>query len=216
MNWPTRDSAALAASHPNVVVTRTFSKALGLAGLRIGYALASRDLIARIAAQSMPFTVTDLACAAAAHRYADTEHHRSRMTEIRAERDRLASELRAIGLEVVPQCHQLRAVTRPPRHRGAPAQHGSGGQRLRDRHPRQRRHPRRERRPHRRCPRPRSPPCRTPTLTPITPNAALGAPRSREAWLARFRQPIGATTLPRGGNFLGTVTHRRSSARRGQ
>lgn len=96
-----RASVALAVARPNVVVTRTFSKAYGLAGLRIGYAIANPELLARIAACSMPFTVTDLACAAAAHRLADTERHADRMTDIRAERDRLTVELRATGIEVV-------------------------------------------------------------------------------------------------------------------
>jgi histidinol-phosphate aminotransferase len=96
-----RASAALATSAPNVVVTRTFSKAYGLAGLRIGYALGNPRLLARISAFSMPFTVTDLACAAAVASLQRTAGHAERMSAIRAERARLTEGLRGCGLEVV-------------------------------------------------------------------------------------------------------------------
>ncbi len=96
-----RSSAELAVSLPNVVVTRTFSKAYGLAGLRIGYAIASPKLIASISEFSMPFTVSDLACAAAVEALRHPTRHTARMAEIRAERARLTADLRACGFDAV-------------------------------------------------------------------------------------------------------------------
>ncbi|HSS23044.1 MAG TPA: aminotransferase class I/II-fold pyridoxal phosphate-dependent enzyme, partial [Mycobacterium sp.] len=51
------DIAALVGRFPNVVVVRTFSKAYGLAGLRIGYGLASQDLARTLWTQQLPFGI---------------------------------------------------------------------------------------------------------------------------------------------------------------
>jgi histidinol-phosphate aminotransferase len=67
------DSAAWIAEHPNLVITRTFSKAYGLAGLRVGYALTSAgvaDLMNRV---RMPFNVNTLAQIAAVAALDDVE-----------------------------------------------------------------------------------------------------------------------------------------------
>ena len=65
-------SVAWLAAHPNLVITRTFSKAYGLAGLRVGYALAHprvADLLNRV---RQPFNVNNLALAAAEAALGDT------------------------------------------------------------------------------------------------------------------------------------------------
>ena len=59
------DSLGLARSHPNVVVLRTFSKAYGLAGLRIGYAVGDPDIITALGKVYVPFTATTVSQAAA-------------------------------------------------------------------------------------------------------------------------------------------------------
>ncbi|MDR1450306.1 MAG: histidinol-phosphate transaminase [Propionibacteriaceae bacterium] len=56
---------ALFGHHPNLVLLRTFSKAYGLAGLRVGYAVAPAVLAAEIRKVALPFGVTDLAQTAA-------------------------------------------------------------------------------------------------------------------------------------------------------
>ncbi|PYC80207.1 aminotransferase [Streptomyces tateyamensis] len=93
--------ARFARQAPNVLVTRTFSKAYGLAGLRIGYALGNPELLSRLAEFSMPFTVSEPACAAAAEVLRDTAGHAARTAGLRAERSRLTAGLRAAGLTVV-------------------------------------------------------------------------------------------------------------------
>ncbi len=59
------DGLAVYAQHPNVVLLRTFSKAYGLAGLRVGYAVARPRLAAGVRAVSTPFGVSHVAQRAA-------------------------------------------------------------------------------------------------------------------------------------------------------
>jgi histidinol-phosphate aminotransferase len=61
----------LALAHPDVLVVRTFSKAYGLAGLRVGYAVARPDTIARLAPHRLGLSVNALGAAAARAALAD-------------------------------------------------------------------------------------------------------------------------------------------------
>lgn len=89
--------ADLLPDFPNVVVTRTFSKAHGLAGLRVGYGIGHPDVIATIDKTMLPFTVNALAQAAAlAALELDGEIGR-RVSAILAERARVEVELAAAG-----------------------------------------------------------------------------------------------------------------------
>ena len=77
----------LALSTPNVVVTRTFSKAYGMAGPRIGYGIGMPDTIASLARLKMPYNVSDFAIAAAITSLNDQQHiadERARNTSVRA------------------------------------------------------------------------------------------------------------------------------------
>ncbi len=58
-------ATALLATYPNLVILRTFSKAYGLAGLRLGFAIANRDIIALLYRVSPPFAVNEAALIAA-------------------------------------------------------------------------------------------------------------------------------------------------------
>jgi histidinol-phosphate aminotransferase len=60
------ETTAWLAEMPNLVITRTFSKIYGLAGLRIGYALASADIADLMNRVRQPFNCNNLALAAAA------------------------------------------------------------------------------------------------------------------------------------------------------
>jgi histidinol-phosphate aminotransferase len=80
---------------PNLVVVRTFSKAYGLAGLRVGYAIGEEDLIGAVRACVTPFSVSGLAQAAAlASLDAEAELLR-RVQDIVAERERVIDALSA-------------------------------------------------------------------------------------------------------------------------
>jgi histidinol-phosphate aminotransferase len=86
----------------NVVLLRTFSKAHGLAGLRIGYGLGQRELIAYFARMQDTFSVSGVAQAAAVAALEDTEHVRFAVENNAIEAQRLAQEISRLGCRVVP------------------------------------------------------------------------------------------------------------------
>ncbi|KFI72203.1 histidinol-phosphate transaminase [Bifidobacterium minimum] len=89
----------LFAEYPNVVVARTFSKAYGLAGLRIGYAVAPPDVAEGMMKLSLPFAVTDVAQKAALASLDASEELAARVRSIIAERDRVVAALHDQGWE---------------------------------------------------------------------------------------------------------------------
>ena len=94
------DALALAGQHPNVVVMRTFAKAYGLAGLRVGYAIAAAPVAAAIRAVSLPFGVSHVAQAAAVASLEREPALLERVAELVAERDRVRDALRDAGWDV--------------------------------------------------------------------------------------------------------------------
>lgn len=85
------------------VVLRTFSKAYGLAGLRVGYAVCSDPEIARvIASAKTPFNVNGAAQLAAVAALEDDAWMKASVARIRSERDRVALALAAMGLNAAP------------------------------------------------------------------------------------------------------------------
>jgi histidinol-phosphate aminotransferase len=70
------DTSLWLAEFPNLVVTRTFSKAYGLAGLRVGYAVSSPAIASMVNRVRQPFNVNSLALAAAGGALEDREHLR--------------------------------------------------------------------------------------------------------------------------------------------
>jgi histidinol-phosphate aminotransferase len=91
---------ALVAAHPNLVVTRTFSKLHGLASLRIGYCVADPAVIKSISRLPPPFAVNGLAQAAALASLAAETELDERRREMVVERDRLVAAIRRRGWEV--------------------------------------------------------------------------------------------------------------------
>lgn len=83
--------------HPNVVALRTFSKAQGLAGLRVGFCLAQQPVTEQLRKVTVPFAVTQMAQAAAVATLRHPEQVRERVARITAERDRVHAELERLG-----------------------------------------------------------------------------------------------------------------------
>lgn len=83
--------------HGNVAVLHTFSKAYGLAGLRIGYAIAQADLADDLRRVGVPFAVSDLAQAAAVASLAAEDELAARIDTLVGERDRVTAALSAQG-----------------------------------------------------------------------------------------------------------------------
>ncbi|GAA4162304.1 histidinol-phosphate transaminase [Gryllotalpicola daejeonensis] len=86
--------------YPNLVITRTFSKAYGLAGLRVGYAIGPERLLAAARATAIPFAVTELGFAAALASLERQDALDERVAEIVARRDRLRGALIEQGWNV--------------------------------------------------------------------------------------------------------------------
>jgi histidinol-phosphate aminotransferase len=77
----------LAMARPNVFVARTFSKAYGMAGMRIGYAIGSTDTVKPLARVKMPYNISVFGIAASIAALGDPKHieaERARNTEVRA------------------------------------------------------------------------------------------------------------------------------------
>ncbi len=92
----------LQAAYPNLVVTRTFSKAYALAGLRVGFAIAHPGLIAVMERVRESFNVNSAGLAAAEAALADVEHLDWVVARTAEQRSALAAALRARGLTVFP------------------------------------------------------------------------------------------------------------------
>ncbi len=86
----------------NVIVTRTFSKAYGLAGLRVGWTHAPKDALPGLYAARGMGSVNAMAQAAAEAALQDMDVVNARVSEVVAERQRLAGVLTQCGLKVLP------------------------------------------------------------------------------------------------------------------
>lgn len=95
--------ADLASMSDRVLVVRTMSKAFGLAGLRVGYAIGAASLVAEVEKSRGPYKVSAVAERAAAEAL---KHDRgwvaARVADARESRDRLAKLLRSLGLRPLP------------------------------------------------------------------------------------------------------------------
>ena len=109
------DALAILRARPNVAVLRTFSKAYGLAGLRVGYALAGPDVAAALRKTAVPFGVSMLAQEAAIASLAAYDELAVRVDALVAERGRVIAGLRAQGWDIPDSRGELRlARTRRP------------------------------------------------------------------------------------------------------
>lgn len=93
---------ALRARFPNLVITRTFSKAYALAGLRVGYAIADRQVVTLFDRLRESFNVNALAMLAARAALDDAEHLTRVVAATRSEREWLRAELTRRGYRVAP------------------------------------------------------------------------------------------------------------------
>jgi histidinol-phosphate aminotransferase len=88
--------------HPNLVLLRTFSKAYGLAGLRVGYALSHPEVASLLDRVRPAFNLNSVAQAGAVAALADQAHVRHAVAVTVRELDRVRSELSALGLWAAP------------------------------------------------------------------------------------------------------------------
>jgi histidinol-phosphate aminotransferase len=91
------EALVLQAAHANVAVMRTFAKAYGLAGFRVGYLVAHEDVAAAVRACALPFGVSSVAQAAAVASLAAEAELLERVEAIVSERERVVTALREQG-----------------------------------------------------------------------------------------------------------------------
>jgi histidinol-phosphate aminotransferase len=103
----------LLAAHPNWLVVRTLSKSHALAGLRVGYAVGDRSVIADLNAVGDSYAVDRCAIAGAVAAVEDHEHHRRIVETVLRERSRLSEGLGALGWTVEPS-HANFVFASPP------------------------------------------------------------------------------------------------------
>jgi histidinol-phosphate aminotransferase len=96
------DTAAWIKDFPNLVVTRTFSKIFGLAGLRVGYALASAEIADLMNRVRQPFNVNNLAIAAAVAALDDHAFVAESYDLNRRGMEQIVAGLQRLGLEHIP------------------------------------------------------------------------------------------------------------------
>jgi histidinol-phosphate aminotransferase len=94
--------SVLARTRPNLLVTRTFSKAFGLCGLRVGYGVGSPSWVRALDAVRQPFNTNHLAQVAAIESLAHPAAIQARVDEAVAERQRVSRALIDMGVPFTP------------------------------------------------------------------------------------------------------------------
>jgi histidinol-phosphate aminotransferase len=94
------DGISLYRKYPNVVVLRTFSKAHGLAGLRVGYSVSNPGLTQHLRVAATPFAVSQIAETAAVVSLQNYDQVVERVQSLVDERDRVTAGLRSLGWNV--------------------------------------------------------------------------------------------------------------------
>lgn len=88
--------------YPNLIILQTFSKAFGLAGLRIGYLIANPKTISLMKKAASPYSVNAIAVKAAQAAIDDAGFVDEYAREVRANREMVAMELALLGVEAFP------------------------------------------------------------------------------------------------------------------
>jgi histidinol-phosphate aminotransferase len=113
VDFARENAFALALEFPHVLVARTFSKAYSLCFLRVGYMAGDVELIAALQKIRDSYNVNGLGQAAAAATLRDVPYYRRNFQRLIATRERLSSELRALGFGVTPSQTNF-IFARPP------------------------------------------------------------------------------------------------------
>ncbi len=92
------DTIKLLKTYKNIVVTRTFSKLYGLAGLRLGYGIADKEIIDILNRLREPFNANSIAQAAAVACLQDKAYYRRIGREVSQERKKIYLQLKKMGL----------------------------------------------------------------------------------------------------------------------
>ena len=98
-----KSSVNLVKKYPNLIVARTFSKAYGLAGVRVGYMIANKEVTKMIEKTYMPYHLNSLSLATADIVYQMRDEFVPRIQMMIAERKRMSEQLKTLkGVKVYP------------------------------------------------------------------------------------------------------------------
>ena len=87
--------------HPNLIISRTMSKAFAFAGARLGYMIASKTLVEAMLLVRLPYHLSDLTQAAARAALLNRKSLQREVEQLKVNRDSLISELKDLGLQVI-------------------------------------------------------------------------------------------------------------------
>jgi histidinol-phosphate aminotransferase len=107
------DTLALLKRHPNLIVFRTFSKAWGLAGLRLGYLIASQEIVALVRRVTISYSVNAVAQAAGAAALTEPAHLERTRAMVREASGYLRGELSRLGLPAIGRSGNFLLVRLP-------------------------------------------------------------------------------------------------------
>lgn len=122
VDFGARTAVSLIDRCPNIVVIHTFSKSRALAGMRVGYSVASREVtegIARVKDSFNSYPLDQLAIAAAVASIEDSDYFDASTAKVVQARDRLVQQLGAIGFEVLPSQANFVFARHPDHDAGA-------------------------------------------------------------------------------------------------
>ncbi|MFA6065352.1 MAG: histidinol-phosphate transaminase [archaeon] len=97
-----KSSIELIKDFDNLLVTRTFSKAYGLAGLRLGYIVSDKEIIANLRKSISPYSVNTVALICASAALNDSKFVLEYVTEVKKNRPIVSQQLSKIGIKVFP------------------------------------------------------------------------------------------------------------------
>ena len=100
--------------HPNIIIVRSLSKSHGLAGLRIGYSVASAEIITKMKRHLRSYRLSSIAIAAAIAALNDTKHLQKSIAYTLNEAKWLAQEMQKLGFDVTPS-HSQTFIARVPK-----------------------------------------------------------------------------------------------------
>jgi len=101
VDFAPQDCVDLTRDHDNIIILRSLSKGYSLAGLRFGYAIAHRDLVAGLTTVKDSYNVDAIAIALATAAIKDQTYFRDNIERITKQRRFLTEQLRALGFEVL-------------------------------------------------------------------------------------------------------------------
>ena len=126
------DSVTWLKEFPNLIISRTFSKAYGLAGLRVGYALAHEQVTDMMNRVRQPFNVNSVAQAAAVAALRDVSFVKKTFDLNRRGMQQITDGLTKLGLEYIPVVRQLRGIPHRQCHGDVPTLTRTGRDRAPD------------------------------------------------------------------------------------